>query len=592
MPTRTHSIGAKALVLVSLVTAATLAGLFAATTLWQRDMALGRTRAAALRSAELIELVVSEPMLLGDNEATAAQFAKIASNHEKSKVFLADFQGNVTYGTDLSALRRPLTSVLPGQGLAVMLAEALSTGKDADSLEETSGRAAFATVRAIKNAPQCHHCHGSRRDVLGALVTYEDVSDEMGVLRTHQVRTALLSLAGLAILVATLFLFMKRSIIDRLAYLSAHSVRIATGDTDACLEIHERVNRRRQGGRMDEITILADALCTLVDNLKQKILEADQKSQEAETEAARAGVCLNEAEAAKEAAVSARREGALQLAHTLEEVLVHLGEATQALTDKVRQASTGASDQKNAAMETSLAIVQMDAVVTEVAKNAEAASATASQARQQATDGSKTVLELVACIGGVRERAMALREDMAALGQEAQGIGTIINVISDIADQTNLLALNAAIEAARAGEAGRGFAVVADEVRKLAEKTMAATREVEQAITGIQLGTKQHVMSVEAAATAIETATGLAERSGDALAGIVSLVGTSSDQVQSIAAAAEEQSAVTGEIRRIVESINTISQETTEAMDASDAAVSALAQEARNLQRLIDEISD
>ncbi|MHC1713061.1 MAG: methyl-accepting chemotaxis protein [Solidesulfovibrio sp.] len=590
MSKRTSSIGVKALVLVSLVTTATLTGLFLANALWQRERSLDRTREEALRSAELIQMIVSEPMLLGDNEATAAQFAKISGNLKTSKVFLTDFRGDVTYGTDLSALRRPLSGILSSPGQAALLEGALTAGKDADRLEETDGVAAFTTVRAIKNAPECHHCHGSRREILGAMVTIEDVTAEMHSLRANQTKAALLSLAGLAVLVGALFLFMKRTIIDRLAFLSSHSERIATGDMVACLEIHERVDKRILGGRMDEITVLADALCTLVDNLKNKIIEADQKSQEAKTEAERAGVCLVEAEESRQAAVSARRDGAVQAARTLEEVLVHLDEASHALAEKVRQASSGAEVQKNAAQETSLAIGEMNSTVMEVAKNAAAAAGTAQDAQKRAAEGSETVLELVSCIGGVLEKAQALREDMTALGHEAQGIGTIINVISDIADQTNLLALNAAIEAARAGEAGRGFAVVADEVRKLAEKTMTATKEVESAVTSIQHGTKQHVASVEAAATAIETAAGLAKRSGDALTGIVSLVGTSSDQVQAIAAAAEEQSAVSEEISRTVESISQTSLETAEAMDASEVAVSGLTQEAQNLKRLIDEM--
>ena len=592
MSKRTSSIRVKALCLVSLIAAAALAGIFLANTLWQREMSLANTREAALRSAELIELVVSEPMLLGDNTATAAQFAKIAGNLSKSKAFLTDFQGNVTYGTDPAALRRPLPEVAPLAGLAAGLDGALTAGKDADTLQETGGRASFATVRAIRNAPECHHCHGARREILGALVTIEDVTGAMEALRASQLKTGLLSLAGLAVLVGALLLFMKRTIIDRLSFLSAHSERIAAGDMDACVEIHERVNTRVGRGHMDEITVLADALCTLIDNLRQKIAEADAKTREAATEAERAGTCLAEAEQARESAVTARREGAVQAARTLEGVLGHLDKATAALAAKVRQASSGAALQKDAARETTLAIGEMNSAVLEVAKNAAEAAATAQEARGKAADGSKTVLELVACIGGVREQALGLREDITTLGQEAQAIGAIMGVISDIADQTNLLALNAAIEAARAGEAGRGFAVVADEVRKLAEKTMAATREVGDAINGIQLGTRQHVISVEEAAAAIETASGLAKCSGDALTGIVSLVGASSDQVQAIAAASEEQSAVSEEISRAVDSINHTSLETSEAMEAADEALGRLTEQARDLKRLIDGMLD
>ena len=590
MTKRAGSLGGKALLLVTLVAFVVLAGLFVANALWQRDMSLSRIREAAEHSAALIELVVSEPMRLGDNAATTSQFSLIAGTGGRMQAFLTDFRGLTTYGTRSDALRRALSDVLPGPGPAALLDTALTKGQDAHSLETVEGKPSFVTVRAVKNAQACHHCHGSSREILGALVTVEDVGAEMASLKAAELKAGGLSLGGLLVLVAALWLFMKRAILGRLGFLSAHSERIATGDMDACLEIHKRVDRRVTRGRTDEITVLGDALCTLVDNLKQKIVVADQKTREAASEAERAGTCLAEAETAREAAVTARREGSVAAARTLEGVLVRLDGASASLSEKVGSARQGAMSQKNAAKETSLAIGEMNAVVLDVAKNAEAAVTTAGDAREQASEGSKTVLDLVAMIGAIRERAEALREDITALGQEAQGIGAVIGVITDIADQTNLLALNAAIEAARAGDAGRGFAVVADEVRKLAEKTMQATKEVEQAVTAIQAGTREHVESVKETAAAIEKADALARGSGEALTGIVSLVGASADQIQAIAAATEQQSAVSEEISHTMDSISRISEDTATAMEDADDAVAGLAREAHNLKQLIDEM--
>ena len=167
-----------------------------------------------------------------------------------------------------------------------------------------------------------------------------------------------------------------------------------------------------------------------------------------------------------------------------------------------------------------------------------------------------------------------------------------MNVINDIADQTNLLALNAAIEAARAGEAGRGFAVVADEVRKLAEKTMTATKEVGDAIRGIQLGTKKNSENVERSGRTIEEATALANESGDALKEIVSLVESTSDQVRSIATASEQQSSASEEINHSIEDVSRISSETSDAMRQSAQAVGELANQAQVLKNLIDQMKE
>jgi methyl-accepting chemotaxis protein len=202
------------------------------------------------------------------------------------------------------------------------------------------------------------------------------------------------------------------------------------------------------------------------------------------------------------------------------------------------------------------------------------------------------VEEVVKSIGLVQAQAQVMREDMGALGKQADGIGAIMNVISDIADQTNLLALNAAIEAARAGDAGRGFAVVADEVRKLAEKTMTATKEVGQAISGIQQGTTQNIGHVNESVRAVEQATALANKSGEALREIVHLVDSASDQVRSIATASEEQSAASEQISRSIGEVNIISAETTQAMTQAAQAVGELANQAHTLRNLIGELED
>jgi len=199
---------------------------------------------------------------------------------------------------------------------------------------------------------------------------------------------------------------------------------------------------------------------------------------------------------------------------------------------------------------------------------------------------------VVAGIGEVEEQAKALKLDMNELGRQAEGIGQIMNVISDIADQTNLLALNAAIEAARAGDAGRGFAVVADEVRKLAEKTMSATTEVGEAIRGIQEGTRRNVAGVDRSVATIEEATTLAHQSGRALGEIVNLVEAASDQVRSIATASEQQSSASEEINRSIEEISSISSETSDAMGQAAHAVNELANQSQILRNLIHGLQD
>jgi methyl-accepting chemotaxis protein len=179
---------------------------------------------------------------------------------------------------------------------------------------------------------------------------------------------------------------------------------------------------------------------------------------------------------------------------------------------------------------------------------------------------------------------------MQELGARAEDIGKVMNVISDIADQTNLLALNAAIEAARAGEAGRGFAVVADEVRKLAEKTMNATREVGTSITAIQQSAKTSIHEMGEAVAAISGATELANSSGRALSEIVELATSNSEFVSSIATAAEEQSATSEEINSSIEEVNKIAGETAKGMEGASSSVQELSRMAQELNRITEDL--
>ena len=289
----------------------------------------------------------------------------------------------------------------------------------------------------------------------------------------------------------------------------------------------------------------------------------------------------------QQATIEQQRDTVAHIAHDANAIADRLSTATEELSAQVEQASRGADQQTQRVSETATAMEQMNVSVLEVARNAGDASDTTTNAKSKAEHGADVVNKVVQGINQLHTQALTLKSGMASLGDQAQSIGQIMTVISDIADQTNLLALNAAIEAARAGEAGRGFAVVADEVRKLAEKTMQATREVGSAIQGIQNGTAQNIDQVNNTVSTIEQTTELAGTSGAALSEIVVLVDQAADQAHSIAAAAEEQSATSDEINRAIDQINTISSETSSAMSQSAAAVMELAKQAQELKKLI-----
>ena len=286
--------------------------------------------------------------------------------------------------------------------------------------------------------------------------------------------------------------------------------------------------------------------------------------------------------------LKAKQNTMLKVAQDASGIADRVAAASEELAAQVEQISRGAEVQRTRVESTASAMTEMNATVLEVARSAGQASEQSEGTRQKAEGGASLVNRVVNAINRVNAVANTLQENMKELGAQAESIGGVMNVISDIADQTNLLALNAAIEAARAGEAGRGFAVVADEVRKLAEKTMSATKEVGDNINAIQQSARTNIDEVGNAVENIMEATALADSSGQALHEIVELASANSSVVASIATAAEQQSATSEEINSAVEEINRIVAETSSGIMQSSAAVQDLSRTAQELRRVME----
>ena len=360
--------------------------------------------------------------------------------------------------------------------------------------------------------------------------------------------------------------------------ITAYAQAVADGNTEAQLDVYSR----------DDMGQLADSLRTMEDNLRKLVHDASEKAEEAHKRGEEAKLAMEEARVAQAQAEQAKREGMISAAAQIEEVVEQLNVSISDISEQVENTSGALDHAASRLAETATAMEEMNSTVLEVAKNAGGASDISNAAKRKAEVGSEIVSRAVVGIQEVQRQSQALRDGMAQLDDHAKAISQIMGVISDIADQTNLLALNAAIEAARAGEAGRGFAVVADEVRELAEKTMSSTTDVGNAIAAIQQSAGQSIQQVEKAVGNISEATEYSNKSGEALKEIVGMVDQTADEVRAIAAASEQQSATSEEINRSVADVNHIAASTSQSMQVAMKELESLRALARNLMDLIE----
>ena len=288
------------------------------------------------------------------------------------------------------------------------------------------------------------------------------------------------------------------------------------------------------------------------------------------------------------------QQGIQQMGTTLRELIggirdgvSQISSAAEELSAVTTQTSAGVNSQKEETDQVATAMHEMSATVQEVARNAEQAAQAATEADHEAREGDRVVAEVVAQIERMAGEVIRSSDAMVVLQSDSDKIGSVMNVIRAVAEQTNLLALNAAIEAARAGEAGRGFAVVADEVRGLAQRTQKSTEEIEQLVTALQGGTQQVAAIMQNSRDLTESSVELTRRAGTSLARITHTVSNIQAMNQQIATAAEEQSAVAEEISRSVVNVRDLSEQAAAASEETASSSVELARLGSQLQSMV-----
>jgi len=379
---------------------------------------------------------------------------------------------------------------------------------------------------------------------IGTGVYTDDLEAEVAQMRTQELGLAngqfyrMLGVSAVALVL----------IVSSLGYLISSALKPLKSIGDLASELAEGegdLTRRLPEGQLDEVGTLSRAFNRFIDKIQHIMLDVVQESHE----------------------VARSSE---QLSQTSE----HIARDFDSLAVKSSSVATASEE--------------MAATTNDIAANCMNAAEGAKLASAKAGTGAALLEDTLSSMTRLAQQVTESARTVEGLGSRSDQIGAIVSTIEDIADQTNLLALNAAIEAARAGEQGRGFAVVADEVRALAERTGKATREIGEMIKGIQGETKAAVGVMETGVREVETSSSAAQRSGGALKEILEQVDQVTGQVNQIATAAEEQSAATGEIAGNVQQVNEVLQQSARLLRDSSGMAATMKQRSEALNRVIN----
>lgn len=384
----------------------------------------------------------------------------------------------------------------------------------------------------------CVGCHVGRQinDILGVLSVSIPMTEVRAASTASMQRTGGVILVCVLAMLATGYVLLRQAVLRPLAAVDAILKDLAEGEGD--------LTKRVPVTGKDEIGSLASWFNTFLDKLHGTVSKVAHVTD-------------------RVAAASA------ELAATAEEM------------------SRGSENLTSRSVQTSSSVEEMNATVNEVAQNSSKAANMAQETVTTAQHSRTVVEETVTGMSHIAESVAHSAALIETLGKSSDQIGEIVRVIQDIADQTNLLALNAAIEAARAGEQGRGFAVVADEVRKLAERTTKATKEIGDMIRQIQQDTKGAVQSMQEGTNKVTGGVTLVNKMGEALATIVQRVNETAEMIRQIAVASEEQSVATQQIAGDVENVARVSKEAAGSAAESAKACHDLSQMTAELQSIV-----
>jgi methyl-accepting chemotaxis protein len=492
-------------------------------------------------------LYLEKQALVGLQRENSLTFVSVMGDDIKVAMMADDMKKVDAYIKDVIEKKRAVSLSIynekgdeRGSGVKgdTLVSEVLKSNKINNSEGMQDNTHFLETIMPLPNEERCQGCHDKETKVLGALKLRTSIEQGYAASRKATIWLLVSGAVALAASLVCLMIVLKLTVTRKLNDFVAKVTDLARGEGDLTKKIIVRTN--------DEFGLLADEINSLVDKIRGIISQIAQTSEQVSTSAVQ-------------------------------------------LQSNAEQMATGAEEVAAQAETVATAGEEMSATSGDIAQNCQMASEGSQQASAAAVSGARVVDETIAVMNNIAGRVRSSAKAVESLGNRSDQIGEIVGTIEDIADQTNLLALNAAIEAARAGEQGRGFAVVADEVRALAERTTRATREIGEMIKAIQQETKGAVIAMEEGVNEVARGSEKAADSGRALEQILQQINDVNAQIHQVATAAEEQTATTSEISSNMQQITEVVAQTSRGAQESAAAANRLSTLADDLQRIVSQ---
>ena len=523
-------------------------------------------------NAETLKFALSKNietiMLSGENEKIQPLVDQFKQKNMIEEISVVNSEKVVTISTHANNINN--------KSLDSEWTNVFSSGSDITLEQDINGTPMIITYKAYLNEGSCTDCHDAATEkILGGIKVVKSKKEMVDAISASTQNAILLGFLGILLLITGIVYFLNRKVFKPIGDVQEKLQKASSGEINQAIEIKSD----------DEIGKLLQSIKNLIEYIKE-LSQVSQKIAD--------GNLLVEIEPKSENDVLGKSFKTMvfslnEIIQKISDNTLQLASASNKITQAANESSSGALEQNNEIGGIVSAIEQINATIVESSTNTNEASQMAQSASGFATEGRLVVDQT---IEGMKKISIVVQEtaqNISKLETSAIQIGEIINVIDDIADQTNLLALNAAIEAARAGEQGRGFAVVADEVRKLAERTGKATGEISAMIKEIQTQTNSAVRAMETGIEEVNTGQTLADKAGDSLSQIVEVTNQVKQMIEQVSASSAEHANATEEIAKSIEHINLVSKRTKVSFDNAAFSAEQLNEQADMMKDIVQQ---